>query len=69
MKRNYQTIREEILESFDGSKKTINEIAKLIHADWRTVRHHLEWLEGNKKVEMVWKNKRLKLYKLLQGWL
>jgi predicted transcriptional regulator len=65
MKRKYKSIRNEILRSLCDRPKTINEIAKEIRANWLTVERHLEWLERYKrKVRLIYKNKRLRLYDL-----
>ncbi len=69
MRRKYNKIRREIMRVFNnGSVRAINEIAREIHADWRTVKRHLDWLEKYKrKVRMIKKNKRLVLYELVKN--
>jgi len=65
MRRKDVHIRKEILESLEAGPKTVNEIAKEIHANWLTVKHHLDWLQKYKqKVRVIKKNKRLTLYEM-----
>ncbi len=71
MRRKNNRIKREIMGVFNnGSIRTVNEIAREIHADWRTVKRHLDWLEkykrkGKWKVRMIKKSKRLMLYQLI----
>jgi len=65
MKRTFQQIRREILQSLEEKPKSITAISKDISSNWITAYRHLVWLEKiEEKVKKIKDTKKEKIYKL-----
>lgn len=63
-KRKFAQIRDSILFQLSFGKKTINQIAEEINANWKTVDLHLTFLLGKGMVIEVFKSDYARIYDL-----
>lgn len=63
-KRTFLAIRLMILSSLLNKRKTINQIAKEIGVNWRTVEKHLTYLVGKRRVKEVFSSRYVRIFEL-----
>lgn len=66
-KRSFSHIRHMILSALVDSRKTINQIAKDIEVNWKTVENHLTYLMGKKFISEVFSSKYVRIFKITEA--
>ena len=64
VKRTFSKLREKILVTLSGEKKTINDIAKKSHINWRTVESHLVYLSGRGFVNEAFSSNYARIFEI-----
>lgn len=65
-RRTFKTIRNLILDSILEKRKTINQIAKDVGVNWRTVESHLTYLSGKKYVKEVFCSEFVRIFDITE---
>ena len=63
-KRNFQEIRDLILLTLSGNRKTINQLAQESGINWKTTQHHLVYLIGKQMVKEVFSSPYVRIFEL-----
>lgn len=63
-KRSFNLIRLLILSTLVEKRKTINQIAKDVNVNWKTVENHLTYLVGKKKVKEVFSSSYVRIFEI-----
>lgn len=63
-KRTFDNLRFLILATLMNRRKTINQIAKDISVNWKTVENHLTYLLGKKKISEIFSSKYVRIFEI-----
>ncbi|MCB9359169.1 hypothetical protein H6503_04520 [Candidatus Woesearchaeota archaeon] len=63
-RKTFDTIRTLILDSLSTKRKTINQIAKDIDVNWRTVESHLTYLVGKRLLKEVLSSEYVRIFEI-----
>lgn len=63
-KRSFHEIRDSILFQLSFGRKTVNQIADEINANWKTVDLHIIFLKGKGMIDEVFKSDYVRIYEL-----
>ena len=63
-KRTFESIRLLILSTLLTKRKTINQVAKDINVNWKTVENHLTYLIGKKKISEIFSSSYVRIFEI-----
>ena len=67
VKRTFDEIRYSILSSLIKGQKTINDISTRTKINWKTVEHHLTWLNGRGLVKEVFSSAYVRIFEITKS--